>query len=129
MSKAGIIGKTKPLERYTGLRSFGRQYGFTNEYIGSVADRTIKKGEVYMVVNDRDLVDLIKQCYKQNLKLGEDFGIISYNDTPLKEVLADGITTLSTDFAKMGKTMASLINKKGIETIENDWNLIIRKSL
>ncbi|MEO5045446.1 transcriptional regulator, partial [Bacteroides thetaiotaomicron] len=47
----------------------------------------------------------------------------------LKEVLAGGITTLSTDFKLMGRTMASLINKKTIETIENPWNLNIRNSL
>jgi len=29
----------------------------------------------------------------------------------------------------MGRTMASLINKKTIETIENPWNLNIRNSL
>lgn len=40
-----------------------------------------------------------------------------------------GITTLTTDFKQMGKTMASLINKKSIETIENPWKLNIRKSL
>ncbi len=119
----------EPIERYTGLHSFCKRYGFTCEYTGSTTNRKIRKGEVYMVVNDRDLVEYIKQSDRQNLILGEDFGIISYNDTPLKEILAGGITTLSTDFVKMGKTMVSLINKKGIETVENDWNLIIRKSL
>ena len=82
-----------------------------------------------MVVNDRDLVNLLKQADRQQLVPGKDFGIISYNDTPLKEVLAGGITTLSTDFKLMGRTMASLINKKTIETIENPWNLNIRNSL
>ncbi len=82
-----------------------------------------------MVVNDRDLVILLKQAERQSMALGKDFGIISYNDTPLKEILAGGITTLSTDFKLMGQTMASLLNKKSIETIENPWRLNIRKSL
>lgn len=60
---------------------------------------------------------------------GKDFGIISYNDTPLKEILAGGITTLSTDFKQMGQTMASLITQKEIKTIENPWKLDIRNSL
>jgi len=81
------------------------------------------------VVNDRDLVYLLKQSEKQGLLPGKDVGIISYNDTPLKEILVGGITTLSTDFNLMGKTMASLLNTKSIETIENPWKLIIRKSL
>lgn len=121
--------KKEPLERCTGLCAFCKEYPFSHEYTGDINHRTIKKGEVYMVVNDRDLVDLLKQADKQELILGEDFGIISYNDTPLKEILVGGITTLSTDFKLMGKTMASLINKKSIETIENPWNFNIRKSL
>lgn len=89
----------------------------------------IKKGEIFMTVNDRDLVDLLKQAQLQQFVPGKDFGIISYNDTPLKEILAGGITTLSTDFKQMGQTMASLLTQKEIKTIENPWELNIRHSL
>lgn len=119
----------EPIERYYGLREFCDENGFSHEYIPNVKDREIKKGEVYMVVNDRDLVSLIKLVGKEGLVLGEDLGIISYNDTPLKEILAGGITTLSTDFVLMGKTMAKLIRGKENATIENPWRLNIRKSL
>ena len=119
----------EPSERYDGLCTFCREYNFENDYILTTKDRTILKGEVYIVVNDRDLVYLLKQSEKQGLLPGKDVGIISYNDTPLKEMLVGGITTLSTDFNLMGKTMASLINNKSIETIENPWKLNIRKSL
>ena len=91
--------------------------------------KKIKNGDLFILVNDRDLVDVLKQAKKQDLTPGQEFGIISYNDTPLKEILAGGITTLSTDFKLMGKTMASLIGKKNIETYENPWILNIRKSL
>jgi DNA-binding transcriptional regulator YhcF (GntR family) len=119
----------EPLERYNGLCSFCNDYHFTCEYIHTTLNREITPGEIYMVVKDRDLVNLLKQAEVQALKPGEEFGIISYNDTPLKEILAGGITTLSTDFKLMGKTMAALINKKGIETVENPWRLHLRQSL
>ena len=119
----------EPVERYYGLSSFCKDHGFTCEYVNDIRNRTIKEKEVFMVVNDRDLVDLLKQAARQSFVPGIDFGIISYNDTPLKEILAGGITTLSTDFKLMGKTMASLINKKTVETIENPWKLNIRNSL
>jgi len=125
-----VQGEAKePVERYSGLCTFCSELSFGHEYIFSTRDRKIRKGEVYMVVSDRDLVYLIKQSDLQGFTIGKDFGIISYNDTPLKEILAGGITTLSTDFTLMGKTMAALIRKKKIETIENPWRLIIRKSL
>lgn len=120
----------EPVERYNGLRAFCDDHGFTHDYISTVKGRPIKRGEVYMVVSDRDLVDLLHQAGTQGFVPGGDFGIISYNDTPLKEILIGGITTLSTDFKLMGRTMASLIGKKKhIETIENPWQLIVRNSL
>jgi DNA-binding LacI/PurR family transcriptional regulator len=119
----------EPLERYTGLCTFCRDYHFSCEYIHTMQNREINPGEIYMLVKDRDLVNLLKQADRQGLKPGKEFGIISYNDTPLKEILAGGITTLSTDFKLMGKTMAALLNRKGIETIENPWRLHLRRSL
>jgi len=59
-------------------------------------------------------VTLLKQAERQQMTPGREFGIISYNDTPLKEILAGGITTLSTDFRQMGLTLAQLISQKGM---------------
>lgn len=119
----------EPEERYDGLKTFCREQRIEHDYIPDTAKREIQKGELFIVVKDEDLADLIKQASIQELSPGTDFGIISYNDTPLKEVLAGGITTLSTDFKLMGKTMAELIDTKAICTIENPWRLNIRKSL
>ena len=119
----------EPQERYDGLCAFCLKYPFEHKYVETLKGRKIRQGDVFMVANDRDLVDLIKLSYIQQLTPGKDFGIISYNDTPLKEILSGGITTLSTDFKLMGKTMAALVNKKSIEVIENPYVLSIRKSL
>ncbi len=119
----------EPVERYDGVRAFCERNGFTHEYIGTTENRPISEGEVYMVVKDRDLVHLLKRAEAQGMVPGTDFGIISFNDTPLKEILAGGITTLSTDFKLMGKTIAGLIGKRTVETIDNPWYLNIRRSL
>lgn len=119
----------EPYERYYGLKKFCEEFGYSCDYIDTVKNISIAKGELYMVVNDLDIVELIKQAEKRKFTLGRDIGIISYNETPLKEVLSGGITTLSTDFKIMGKTMSKLIRKKKIETIENPWKLTVRRSL
>lgn len=119
----------EPLERYDGLKMFCNLQGFEHEYISETGNRKIKKGDLFIVVKDRDLVELLKQASIQGLNAGSDFGIISYNDTPLKELLAGGITTLSTDFKLMGETMAKLINTKPITVVDNPWMLTIRNSL
>lgn len=119
----------EPYERYDGLKKFCKEHGFETSYLHKTEKRVIKKGDLFILVSDRDLVDTLKQAERQHFTPGKDFGIISYNDTPLKEILAGGITTLSTDFKLMGQTMASLLNRRTVDTIENPWKLIIRKSL
>ncbi len=119
----------EPLERYSGLKTFCKQHGFAHEYLSVTGNRSIVPGDLFIVVKDRDLVDLLKQANLQKLSPGKDFGIISYNDTPLKELLAGGITTLSTDFTLMGETMSMLLQTKSIATIANPWKLNVRTSL
>ena len=37
-------------------------------------------------------------------RLRSDIGAVSYNETPLKGIVAPGITTMQTDFAHMGSS-------------------------
>ena len=82
--------------------------------------------DLYIIIQEQDLVNLVKQARDRHFKLGEDIGIISYNDTPLKELL--GITVISTDFKKMGTTAAKMILNKEAHTEKNDFNFINRFS-
>jgi len=68
--------------------------------------------DAYVVIEETDLVTLIKNCRQKNLQPGQQIGIISYNDTPLEEILLDGITVISTDHAKMGESAAGLWKTK-----------------
>jgi DNA-binding LacI/PurR family transcriptional regulator len=112
-----------------GFQKFCKDFEFSSTVITEFKDREIKKGEVYIIPDDRDLVKVIEKSKHQNLILGVDFGIISYNETPLKKVVENGITTISTDFVAMGKILAQMILKGKKEQIENKSTLIIRHSL
>ena len=119
-----------PVEIKTGFRNFCLQNDFPNQVIHEIKNDTpINKGEAYIVIEETDLVQLIKNCNSKKLKPGKDIGIISYNETPLKEILMEGITVLSTDHAKMGETAARLILENRQEKIKNPFRLILRKSL
>ena len=74
-------------------------------------------------------MEIIKKAAAKNLKLGKNLGVITYNDTPFKEILAGGITVLSTDFVNMGETMAQMVKKHSKEKIKNPFRLIVRNSL
>jgi DNA-binding LacI/PurR family transcriptional regulator len=94
-----------------------------------VVNKEMKKGEAYFVPSDRNLVRLVKMASEKNLQLGSDVGIVSFNDTVLKEVVSGGITTISTDFQLMGQTLARMIQERSSGQIRNKSSLIRRNSL
>lgn len=49
--------------------------------------------------------------------MGKDVGVISYNETSLKKIILNGITTISTDFEMMGRKAAQLILEQSTEHI------------
>jgi DNA-binding transcriptional regulator YhcF (GntR family) len=122
-------GGKEPESQLRGFVHFCKEARMPFEVVNDLAERVVKPGEVYLVVNDSDLVDLVKMARRLKLRIGTDIGIISLNDTPLKEVVANGITTISTDFCKMGETLANFILNKETRQVENPFSLIIRDSL
>ena len=88
----------------------------------------VRKGDLYITVEEAALVSLIKEIRAAGLEIGKDVGILSYNENPLKEVLADGISVISTAFETMGKTCARLIREHSRQQVENPFRLIKRKS-
>jgi DNA-binding transcriptional regulator YhcF (GntR family) len=85
--------------------------------------------ELFLIITDNDLVNIIKASKKKNLEIGKDIGIISYNDAPLKEVVENGITVVSIDWYEMGVKTAKLINQPTKIQVLEPTNLIIRNSL
>lgn len=122
-------GGKEPEGRMTGFQRFCHEHGYKSEIIRNVLSKEMKKGEAYFIPSDRNLVHLVKKAAENNLELGKDLGIVSFNDTVLKEVVAGGITTISTDFQLMGKTLARMIRDRSSEKIRNHSALIRRKSL
>lgn len=122
-------GGKEPEGRMVGFQKFCNENTIPFEVLRSLLNRTIRKGEAYFVPSDRNLVRLVKMATEQNLRLGEDLGIVSFNDTMLKEVVAGGITTISTDFAQMGRTLAQMIKDRSSDKTSNPASLIKRNSL
>jgi DNA-binding transcriptional regulator YhcF (GntR family) len=122
-------GFREPLGMKIGFQNFCKDFAFDYEIITEFKNQEINKGEVYIIPSDRDLVSVIEKAKIQKLQLGTDYGIISYNETPLKKVVENGITTISTNFEVMGKLVAKMILEGKKEQIENKSALIIRNSL
>jgi DNA-binding LacI/PurR family transcriptional regulator len=87
----------------------------------------LKKGDLFITIEESDLVNLVKQIRDNELVLGKEIGVISYNDTPLKELL--GITVISTDFKVMGETVARMILNGEKGKVKVPFNFIDRNSI
>ncbi|WP_420551562.1 GntR family transcriptional regulator [Tenacibaculum aiptasiae] len=112
-----------------GFKKFCSMNRFKNTVIESLEGFEIEKGDVFIIPDDRNLIRIIKKVKETKYKIASDIGIISYNDTLLKEIVEDGITTISTDFKAMGKKLAQMISNNEGGQIENENKLIIRNSL
>jgi DNA-binding transcriptional regulator YhcF (GntR family) len=122
-------GGKEPIERVKGFENFCTNHGFSYKVIKSLDGVRPELYEAYFIISDRELVHMVKLAQEYNYTLGQKFGIVSFNDTILKEVVAGGITTISTDFIEMGKTLANMVLNKNTGQIKNPSKLIVRGSL
>jgi hypothetical protein len=90
----------KILIRY--IKKLTRDLGLNTEVIKSMPEKGLTKDTAYLVIQQKDLVNMVKQCRIEKLKIGRDVGLIGYNDSPMYEIIENGITVISIDFAMMG---------------------------
>lgn len=117
-----------PRRILNGFRKFCVENFINFEVLNQVyPDMVLRKGDLFITIEESDLVNLVKQIRDEEFILGKDIGIISYNDTPLKELL--GITVISTDFKVMGETAAKMILNGEKGKIKVPFNFIDRNSI
>src|ERR1035437_9607076 len=99
-------------------------YSITAKYlqIANSVIREIENGNIQIGDNMPSINELSNE-------IGEQVEIISYNETPLKKIILNGITTISTDFHQMGIIAAELILSNSKEHIEVPFKLTLRDSL
>lgn len=119
-----------PKEIILGFRRYCGFNSVSHEILNSIKeDHEIKKGVAYVLIEESDLVQLIKLQRSAGLELGKDIGILSYNETPLKEVLAHGISVITTDFKEMGELAAKTVFENESIACKNNFIFIKRNSL
>jgi len=111
-----------------GFRDFCKQHPMEGVIVNNIKSFEIRNGDAFVVVDDRDLEFLVRNALSNQLELGSDMGILSYNKIPMKGIIASGISTISTDFAQMGKSLAEMILNGKREKIDNPFILTNRNS-
>ncbi len=111
-----------------GFKKFCTEFDMDFEILDEIYDDIIlKRGDLFITIEESDLVNLINEIRDGELLIGKDIGVISYNDTQLKELLR--VTVISTDFEAMGETAARMILNKEKGKIKNPFHFIDRKSI
>lgn len=118
-----------PDEIQKGLIKFCQDYAFNCKVLSNIKSEKIEAGDLFINVMEEDLVILIEKIMLGNFVPGKDVGIISYNETPLKKIILNGLTTISTDFQKMGEYAAKLILENSKEHLEVPFHINLRPSV
>jgi DNA-binding transcriptional regulator YhcF (GntR family) len=118
-----------PREIINGFSRFCSRHEFAYSIIPDISKLTLQKTSVYISLMEDDLVILIEKLIASGYRIGEEIGVISYNETPIKKIILEGITTISTDFGKMGKITAQMILNNEKSHVEIPFTLTLRPSL
>ncbi len=85
--------------------------------------------EAYFVPEDDVLIKLLHQIRNSDFVVGENVGIVSFGDSPMKEIAEGGLTTLTPDFSDMCKRMIEITQGHKRGQIRTRFKIILRNSL
>ncbi|HZH70944.1 MAG TPA: GntR family transcriptional regulator [Mariniphaga sp.] len=112
-----------------GFQIFCQINNFEFSVFNQINSDVVKKGEAYVLITDDDLYRFIKICRSSGFKLGSDVGVVAYNDNPVKELLENGITTVTTNHDEIGRIAAEMILTNNFKRIKSPFEFIKRNSL
>lgn len=85
--------------------------------------------EAYFVPEDDILVTLVGQIQKSGLIVGENIGIVSFNDSEIKEITAGGLTVLTPDFTDICNRLIEITKGRKRGQLRTRMNIIHRNSI
>ncbi|ANI89653.1 transcriptional regulator [Arachidicoccus ginsenosidimutans] len=118
-----------PKEILEGFNDFCIEHCFNHGIIENIKNEIVRDGTVYISLMEDDLVVLLEKIMENEKGIGKDVGVISYNETPIKKILLNGITTISTDFKMMGQSAAQIIMDKTVIQSAIPFSCKLRNSL
>ena len=118
-----------PEEILKGFTNFCDTYAFNHKVVHNIVEEPINAGDVFINLMEDDLVRLIEKIITTQLVVGKDVGVISYNETPVKKIILNGITTISTDFKMIGAKAAEMVLSNSRAHVAVPFYLNLRASL
>lgn len=113
------------------IRRFCADNDLDVKFFNGVTPGCIRKGDTYLLLNsqlDSGLLDLVRTAEKKGLEATKDISIISYNDSPMNQLVLGGLTTTSADFSQMGELAAKMILNRNMEKVRCNFTLTRRNT-
>lgn len=113
------------------VRRFCKEFGIALNFENTISPSIIREKETYLLINgqlDLGLASLAKAAEEKKMKPGRDFSIISYNESPINDIILNGLTTISTDFKEMGRLGAEMIINQEFYKIKCPFKMTRRKT-
>ncbi len=118
-----------PIEIADYFNKFCQRFKVKHSVVFNEDEFKVKKGALYLLVSDRTLATFLDQCFENGWEPGVDAGVISYNETPMKKYVKNGITVISTDFEMMGHAAADFVAGDQPVQIKIPTTIKLRSSL
>jgi DNA-binding transcriptional regulator YhcF (GntR family) len=118
-----------PKDAISHFTKFCKQHKIKHKVIYKPEEFIIQPMQLYLLVSDRTLARFLDQCSEKSYEPGKQVGVISYNDTPMKKYVKNGITVISTDFELMGQKAAEFVSSGEKIKFEVPTRLKLRSSL
>ena len=112
-----------------GFEVFCKIYDYRYEVVTELGADDVQRNCNYVILEDEHLVNTLEIIKQKNLELGREVGLISYNETPLKRILAGGLTVISTDWQKMGQKTAEMILSQNLKHLRIPYMVYLRNSI
>jgi DNA-binding transcriptional regulator YhcF (GntR family) len=118
-----------PKESLNYFESFCRDYKMPFLVMEKYKELDVQPGDLYLMVSDRMLARFLDQCDQKQFTPGKEAGVISYNETPMKKYVKEGVTVISTDFELMGRKAAEFVSTGEQVNLRIPTKLMVRSSL
>lgn len=113
----------------TAFQRFVSEYEIASKVEKGYKEGAVKKGNLYFLISDTYLWELLRDCRNNEYVVGQEVGILSHNDHVVKEIAFGGITTISSDFKEMATRAAAHLKNQGTTQEIVPLHLMKRNSL
>jgi DNA-binding transcriptional regulator YhcF (GntR family) len=98
------------------------------QFLDGFEGEKINKNQAYLVFEDCDLIEILKQTKAKSYEIGNEIGVVSFREDSTKELLGGGISTIVFCSQEIGNNIAEIIKKQEKKSVQIPLEFISRAS-